>query len=282
MARERAVRTETRRLRTRNEFLGQGARAHRHLCRRPRCEDLHRARTHSTRARGRVLALQGLQRGVRPRVRRAARLRQPAAHRDSPRPHLHAARDHLQAERGDRRRNRRLPQGGLPHGHEGAAPRPGTVEGQHGAAPVRVQRAHALGVPPPRGSAKSTDMESDPRVVLDLVLPQIGGRGGGAEPFALERAIVYHERVLAKVADESERYQLSGKIRIVEDRIRRHGDAVVKLVMGRIAKLAAGEDHFCRYCGKDGVETRCSKCKKAYFCPPCQALGWKYHKVWCS
>lgn len=132
------------------------------------------------------------------------------------------------------------------------------------------------------GEATSTDMEADARVVLDLVLPQIGGRGGGSEPFALERAIVYHERVLTKVADEFERYDLSGKIRIAEEDIRRRGDALVALVLERIERIAAGQDHFCQYCGKDGVETRCSKCKNAFFCPSCQALGWKYHKVWCS
>ncbi|KAH9855437.1 hypothetical protein C2E23DRAFT_724382 [Lenzites betulinus] len=77
------------------------------------------------------------------------------------------------------------------------------------------------------GAAQSEDMEADRRVVLDLVLPQIGGRGGGAEPFALERAIVYHDKVLAKVADEHERYDLSGKIRIAEEDIRRHGDALL-------------------------------------------------------
>ncbi|KAI0374359.1 hypothetical protein BV20DRAFT_1118381 [Pilatotrama ljubarskyi] len=124
-------------------------------------------------------------------------------------------------------------------------------------------------------------MESDPRMVLDLALPQIGGRGGGAEPFALERAIVYHEKVLAKVADEFERYTLTGKLRISEENLRRRGDAVVKVVLDRLAKIAAGQEHFCGYCGKAGVETRCSKCKRAYFCSLCQALGWKYHKVWC-
>ena len=131
------------------------------------------------------------------------------------------------------------------------------------------------------GEAQSTDMDADPRVVLDLALPQLGGRGAGGEPFALERAIVYHEKVLAKVALEFDKYRLSGKLRIAQDDLRARGEEIVQMVLGRIAKIAAGEDRFCRYCGKDGVETRCSKCKKAYFCPACQALGWKYHKVWC-
>ncbi|KAI0651664.1 hypothetical protein C8Q79DRAFT_922352 [Trametes meyenii] len=109
------------------------------------------------------------------------------------------------------------------------------------------------------GEAQSTDMEADPRVVLDLALPQIGGRGGGAEPFALERAIVYHEKVLSKVADEFDRYVLSGKLRITEDEVRRHADGLVQAVMDRVANVAAGQDRFCRYCGKDGVDTRCSK-----------------------
>ncbi|EIW64859.1 uncharacterized protein TRAVEDRAFT_140093 [Trametes versicolor FP-101664 SS1] len=97
------------------------------------------------------------------------------------------------------------------------------------------------------GEAMSTDMEADARVVLDLVLPQIGGRGGGSEPFALERAIVYHEKVLAKVADEFERYDLSGKIRIAEEDIRRRGDALVALrhdeYMARVLPLYAEVHH---------------------------------------
>ncbi|OSD06032.1 hypothetical protein PYCCODRAFT_1431850 [Trametes coccinea BRFM310] len=134
------------------------------------------------------------------------------------------------------------------------------------------------------GKAQSINMDADSRVVLDLTLPQIGGRGGGGELFALERTIVYHHQVLARVADEFEGYKLSGKLNPSPEHShrRQRADALVELVMARLARVAAGDDHFCRYCGKDGVETRCSKCKKAYFCPPCQALGWKYHKVWCS
>ena len=104
----------------------------------------------------------------------------------------------------------------------------------------------------------------------------------GGEPFALERAIVYHKEVLAKVAEEYEKFELSGKLEIAQDDLRARGEELVRIVMGRLAKIAVGEDRFCRYCGKDGVETRCSRCKKAYFCPACQALGWKYHKSWCS
>ena len=58
-------------------------------------------------------------------------------------------------------------------------------------------------------------------------------------------------------------------------------EALVDAVMGRVFKLANGDDDFCRYCGKEGVNTRCSKCKKARFCQACVGLGWKYHKVWC-
>ncbi|KAI9057161.1 hypothetical protein FKP32DRAFT_1598640 [Trametes sanguinea] len=134
------------------------------------------------------------------------------------------------------------------------------------------------------GKAQSVNMDADSRVVLDLTLPQIGGRGGGGELFALERTIVYHHKVLAKVADEFEGYKLSGKLNPSPEHLhrRQRGDALVELVMARLARIAAGEDHFCRYCGKDGVERRFSKCKQAYFCTQCQALGWKYHKVWCS
>ena len=55
-----------------------------------------------------------------------------------------------------------------------------------------------------------------------------------------------------------------------------------RTIIARLEKIANGHGDFCRYCGKDGVKTRCSKCKKAHFCPSCVDLGWKYHKVWCS
>ncbi len=132
------------------------------------------------------------------------------------------------------------------------------------------------------GEPKSEDLEADPRVVLDLVTSQLGGRGGGGEVFSLERAFDYHQKVLPKVADELEKYDLSGKIRLSDDALRARGDALVDVVMGRLRKIASGEDNFCRYCGKEEVQARCSKCKKAYFCAPCHTLGWKYHKVWCS
>ena len=132
------------------------------------------------------------------------------------------------------------------------------------------------------GEPKSEDLETDPRVVLDLVTSQLGGRGGGGEVFSLERAFDYHEKVLPKVADELEKYVLSGKIRLSEDALRARGDALVAEVMARLHKVASGQDNFCRYCGKEDVQARCSKCKKAYFCAPCHTLGWKYHKVWCS
>ncbi|CDO72413.1 hypothetical protein BN946_scf184977.g112 [Trametes cinnabarina] len=95
------------------------------------------------------------------------------------------------------------------------------------------------------GEGQSIDMDADPRVVLDLALPQIGGRGGGGEPFALERAIVYHEKVLAKVAVEFERYNMSEKLNLSPEHLRRRGDAVVNLVMDRLRRVAAGDDHFC-------------------------------------
>ncbi|KAI0735370.1 hypothetical protein C8Q76DRAFT_712030 [Earliella scabrosa] len=132
------------------------------------------------------------------------------------------------------------------------------------------------------GVPQSEDMESDPRVVFDLVTSQIGGRGGGGEVFSLERAFDYHRKVLPKVAHELEKYVLSGKLRLSEDTLRAHGDALVELVMGRLRKIASGQDTFCRYCGKDEVTARCSKCKRANFCADCHVLGWKYHKVWCA
>ncbi|KAH9975986.1 hypothetical protein BGW80DRAFT_74636 [Lactifluus volemus] len=132
------------------------------------------------------------------------------------------------------------------------------------------------------GEPKATDVELDTRVVFDLVTAQIGGRGGGEELFSLERAFDYHSKVLPEVADDLEPWVLSGKMRIKEHDIRAQGDALVEMVMDRLRKIANGQDDFCWYCGTDGVDTRCSKCKTAHFCRSCQLLGWKYHKVWCK
>ncbi|KZT74803.1 hypothetical protein DAEQUDRAFT_734369 [Daedalea quercina L-15889] len=53
------------------------------------------------------------------------------------------------------------------------------------------------------GQPTSADPERDTRVALDLALPQIGGRGGAHELFALERGLDYHEKVLPRYAQES-------------------------------------------------------------------------------
>jgi len=132
------------------------------------------------------------------------------------------------------------------------------------------------------GKPLSEDLDKDTRVVFDIALPQIGGRGNGGELFALEQGIIYHEKVLPKCAWEFGELKMSGKLRMSPPDIRRHGDALTSMVLARLAKTVDGTDNFCRYCGKDGVETRCSKCKAAHFCKDCQALGWKYHKVWCK
>ncbi|OBZ79521.1 hypothetical protein A0H81_00583 [Grifola frondosa] len=105
------------------------------------------------------------------------------------------------------------------------------------------------------GQAITSNLSEDPRIALDLVTPQIGGRGGGGELFALERAWDYHHKVLAKVADEFEGFKLSGKLMLSPDVLTR-GDALKAMVLARIIKVANGQDNFCRYCGKDGVETR--------------------------
>ncbi|OCH96618.1 hypothetical protein OBBRIDRAFT_787186 [Obba rivulosa] len=132
------------------------------------------------------------------------------------------------------------------------------------------------------GKPTSMDLEKDTRVVLDLVLPQIGGRGGGGELFALERGLHYHDDVLSKYADEFQGFKLSEKLRLSPPHIRRHGEAVKAMVLERLAKVVAGEEQFCAYCGKAGAELRCSKCKSVRFCKDCHVLGWKYHKVWCK
>ena len=130
--------------------------------------------------------------------------------------------------------------------------------------------------------AGGIDHKVDPRVVLDLVTTQIGGRGGAGELFSLERAFNYHQKVLPRVANEGELYKLSWRLQLSPVDVHARAEALVDAVMGRVFKLANGDDDFCRYCGKEGVNTRCSKCKKARFCQACVALGWKYHKVWCA
>ena len=132
------------------------------------------------------------------------------------------------------------------------------------------------------GEPESEDLETDPRVVLDLVTAQIGGRGLGGEVYSLERAFDYHRKVLPKFAHELESYKLSRKLQLTPNDIRSRGDELVEAVLRRLQKIASGQDNFCRYCGKDDVGLRCSKCKEAYFCAPCHASGWRYHKVWCS
>ncbi|KDQ63672.1 hypothetical protein JAAARDRAFT_53864 [Jaapia argillacea MUCL 33604] len=126
------------------------------------------------------------------------------------------------------------------------------------------------------------DAATDPRVAVDLSIPQLGGRGGGGELFALERLGNYHGKVLSACADEvSERYDLSLEIRLTSDKLK-DASALLKVVLDTLEKVTKDEAGFCRYCGKIGVKTRCSKCREAAFCPDCQVLGWKYHKVWCT
>ena len=133
------------------------------------------------------------------------------------------------------------------------------------------------------GKPSSTNPDIDTRAVLDLAVTQIGGRGRGGELFALERGVHYYDSVLNKhAADLGGDMKLSVKITLSPPHIRAHGDAVKAMVLERLAKIAAGNDQFCRYCGKDEVNLQCSGCKKAYFCQECVKQGWKYHKRWCQ
>lgn len=132
------------------------------------------------------------------------------------------------------------------------------------------------------GPPTSSSIREDARVALDLSISQIGGRGCGFEFFALEKTAHHYENVLLKFAvDLGEDMKLSAKQMLTPVNVQ-HGDAVKRLVLERLAKVVAGDDHFCRYCGKDNVDLICSRCKKAHFCRECQALGWKYHKRWCQ
>ncbi len=122
------------------------------------------------------------------------------------------------------------------------------------------------------------------RVVVDLALSQIGGRGLGNELFALVKQRDYTEKLLPKYAvrdpdEDRETYMFNpwSMTAAQENRVQ----LLVGHILTRLAKVSRGENNFCRYCGKDDVNMRCSKCKKANFCPSCVELGWKYHKVWC-
>lgn len=129
---------------------------------------------------------------------------------------------------------------------------------------------------------QATDPERSTRVAFDLAVQQIGGRGGAHELFALERIIDYHERVLPRYAQEYGELILFQTVMLSPPDIRKQGDDLVRTVLERLKTIASGDDNFCRHCGKDGVETRCSTCKKARFCQEGHVMGWKYHKVWCK
>ncbi|KAI0768472.1 hypothetical protein BD413DRAFT_633174 [Trametes elegans] len=62
-------------------------------------------------------------------------------------------------------------------------------------------------------------MESDPSVVLDLTLPQIGGRGGGAEPFALSARSSTTRRCLRRSQTSSTGTTSVRTIRIADEEI---------------------------------------------------------------
>ena len=133
------------------------------------------------------------------------------------------------------------------------------------------------------GAGTSPDLDTDTRVALDLGVAQLGARGLGGEPFALERSGDHYDRVLIpRARDLGAEMRMSTLQCLSPADICAYGEAVKALVLERLAKVVAGDDHFCRYCGKEGVDLRCSQCKKAYFCAECQSLGWKYHKRWCN
>ncbi|GJE92449.1 zinc finger MYND domain-containing protein [Phanerochaete sordida] len=132
------------------------------------------------------------------------------------------------------------------------------------------------------GAPESEKPDIDTRAVLDLGLAQLGGHGSGGEHFALERGVHYLDVVLNRFAvDLGGDLKLSHKITLSPPVVRAHGDAVKAMVLQRLAKVAGGNDQFCRHCGKDEITLLCSRCKKAYFCKECLNQGWKYHKRWC-
>lgn len=134
------------------------------------------------------------------------------------------------------------------------------------------------------GPATSTDIYEDKRVILDFGTGAFGGRGGGGELFALEKGAHFHDAILPSVADELDgEMKLSQLLVFSDPTMKKRGDEMAAQVLRRLKDIAiGGEDDFCRYCGKTGVDMRCSKCKKSRFCTECHALGWRYHKKWCT
>ena len=128
-------------------------------------------------------------------------------------------------------------------------------------------------------------LKAEERVVLDLAITQIGGRGLGGELFALERRQEYLDKLLPAYATRDAQHDketyMFNPLSYSETRMKRQGP-LTDHVADRLDKLAQGEVEFCGYCGKDDVQTRCSKCEQAYFCESCVRQGWKYHKAWCS
>jgi len=133
------------------------------------------------------------------------------------------------------------------------------------------------------GRPTSTDIDEDTRIVLDLAITQLGGRGGGNELFALEKGSHYHAEVLSQVADElPSNMKLSLQLTLTPPHLKWRGNGMVERVLKRLRSIVVdGVDDFCRYCGKADVDTRCSRCKKAHLCSECHVLAWKYHKKWC-
>ncbi|KAL1952152.1 hypothetical protein VTO73DRAFT_1301 [Trametes versicolor] len=121
-------------------------------------------------------------------------------------------------------------------------------------------------------------------VVLDLALPQIGGRGLGGELFALERHGDYLARVLPQYAEVHHVGHLTLRIvpRSATVEMRARAEALAEAVVLRLNGLGRDETNYCRYCGAPGIITRCVVCKTSFFCQPCHKLGWKYHKKWCT
>lgn len=131
------------------------------------------------------------------------------------------------------------------------------------------------------GAPTSPDPEKDTRVVLDLAVAQLGARGLGGELFALERGMHYYDSILDRHAEQLTEIVLSQKLMLSPPDVRAHGEAVKARVLRRLAEVVR-DAYFCRYCGKEGVELQCSRCKVAQFCRECQGHGWKYHKKWCK
>ncbi|KAF8312205.1 hypothetical protein DL93DRAFT_2098346 [Clavulina sp. PMI_390] len=133
------------------------------------------------------------------------------------------------------------------------------------------------------GEARSVDLASDTRVVLDLGCSLLGGRGPCGELFALQRSKEYMDNTLASFADDiGGELKLSGRLVFSRDdhqEYRQLAEATLAWMYDIIVNRAS----FCGHCGRPNASQRCSKCKVSHFCSAeHQRAAWAFHKIYCN